>query len=122
MTNAVSMIGLTQSAPQPAAPAGAGAGVSANTVSAAATLDSKPLAPDPDTPISPRITVDPFAGVITEFLNTSGQVQSQIPSAAVVAYLRAGLNADGQVKQEPGQSSQLTQPEAQAQHEASVVA
>ncbi|MGE3622564.1 MAG: hypothetical protein AB7H77_01640 [Bdellovibrionales bacterium] len=46
-------------------------------------------------PISPRITIDPLAGVITEFLGENGQVKAQIPSATVVAYLRAGLNPQG---------------------------
>jgi hypothetical protein len=46
-------------------------------------------------PISPRIVVDPLAGVITQFLTSTGGIEAQIPSQAVVAYLRAGLEADG---------------------------
>lgn len=42
-----------------------------------------------------RLVVDPQAGVITEYLTTRGDVQAQIPSSVVVAYLRAGLTADG---------------------------
>lgn len=47
-------------------------------------------------PISPSIKTDPVAGVlITEFRDQKGQVQTQIPSAAAVAYLRVGLTAAG---------------------------
>jgi hypothetical protein len=53
---------------------------------------------DGDAPISPRIVVDPLAGPITEFLTTSGTIAAQIPSAAVVAYLRAGLTSAGFAK------------------------
>jgi len=40
--------------------------------------------------------------LITEFLGTNGQIESQIPSATVVAYLRAGLTPQGL----PNQTSQ----------------
>jgi hypothetical protein len=50
---------------------------------------------DSSAPISPSIVVDPLAGPITEFLSANGQIQAQIPSAAVVAYLRAGLTSSG---------------------------
>jgi hypothetical protein len=50
---------------------------------------------DSNTPISPRIVFDPFAGPITEVLSANGQIQAQFPSAAVVAYLRAGLTSSG---------------------------
>jgi hypothetical protein len=50
---------------------------------------------DSSAPISPRIVVDPLAGPITEFLSANGQIQAQTPSAAVVAYLRAGLTSSG---------------------------
>jgi hypothetical protein len=94
MTNSVSIAGLTQGGTQ--APTGPS---SAAVVSLPqSNIDSKPLTQANSTPISPRIVVDPLAGVITEFLNTNGQLQSQIPSAAVVAYLRAGLTPDGQTK------------------------
>jgi hypothetical protein len=107
MTNSVGGIaGLTQSAPQQSAPAGA---VVSGTAPGAPSPGLQPLAQDPDTPISPRIVVDPLAGVITEFLNTTGQVQSQIPSAAVVAYLRVGLDASGQAKPQPGEDTKPKQ-------------
>jgi|ERR1043166_5441160 hypothetical protein len=48
------------------------------------------------TPLSPRLKYDAVSGVvITEFLDGRGSVASQAPSAAVMAYLRVGLNADG---------------------------
>lgn len=47
-------------------------------------------------PLSPRMTVDPSAGVvIMEYLTDSGDKTAQLPSEAVVAYLRSGLSADG---------------------------
>lgn len=42
-----------------------------------------------------RVTYDPFAGVVLEYLNNNGTVQLQLPTAAAVAYLRAGLTAEG---------------------------
>ncbi len=50
----------------------------------------------PVAPISPRLRYDSTSGVVvTEFLKENGNVDSQIPSAAVLAYLRVGLQADG---------------------------
>lgn len=49
-------------------------------------------------PTSPRITVDPRAGVILQFLDSKGQVETQSPTFAAVAYLRAGLTRDGYTK------------------------
>jgi hypothetical protein len=49
-------------------------------------------------PTSPRITVDPRAGVILQFLDNKGQVESQSPTFAAVAYLRAGLTGDSDAK------------------------
>lgn len=47
-------------------------------------------------PLSPRMTVDPSAGVvIMEYLTDAGDKTAQLPSEAVVAYLRSGLSADG---------------------------
>lgn len=61
----------------------------------AASVTAKPLVAPSNSTISPRIVVDPSAGVIIQFLSSSGQVQNQIPSSTVVAYLRAGLTPDG---------------------------
>lgn len=48
------------------------------------------------TPLSPRMKADPTAGVvIMEYLTDAGEKTAQIPSEAVVAYLRSGLTADG---------------------------
>lgn len=48
-------------------------------------------------PLSPRLRPDLIAGtVVTEFVNSSGQVSQQVPSQAALAYLRAGLTATGQ--------------------------
>lgn len=47
-------------------------------------------------PLSPRMKADPTAGVIImEYLTDAGEKSAQIPSEAVVAYLRSGLSADG---------------------------
>lgn len=59
---------------------------------------TSPLAQTPTSssaPVSPQLRYDPSAGLITVYLNSSGQVQLQIPSATVVAYLRAGLTSQG---------------------------
>jgi hypothetical protein len=45
--------------------------------------------------ISPSIKSDPLAGTVVQFLNSQGEVAAQIPSEAALAYLRAGLTADG---------------------------
>lgn len=58
-------------------------------------------------PLNPRLVYDKLAGVVvTQFLSQSGNVQLQSPSAAVLAYLRVGLGADGRSKYQP-------EPEAQ---------
>ncbi|MDP9127119.1 MAG: hypothetical protein M3N08_02505 [Pseudomonadota bacterium] len=62
---------------------------------------SKPLVQIANNSISPRIVVDPSAGVIIQFLSSTGSVQSQIPSATIVAYLKAGLTSDGLHKVSP---------------------
>lgn len=50
----------------------------------------------PAVPFSPRITADPYTGVvISEYLSSSGEKTIQIPSETVVAYLRSGLTAQG---------------------------
>lgn len=50
-------------------------------------------------PISPRITQDALAGaIVTEFSNAQGEITQQVPSAAALAYLRAGLTAQGNPK------------------------
>jgi len=110
MTSTVGTVGLPQNAPQQApvsasvsAPSSGGGAVAATNV------DTKPLVGGSNTSISPRIIVDPLAGVITQFLTDAGQVQSQIPSAAVVAYLRAGLTSTGEVKSTPETQDQHAQ-------------
>ncbi len=46
--------------------------------------------------LSPTSKVDPMSGVvITEYLSDAGEVTSQIPSTAAIAYLRVGLTASG---------------------------
>lgn len=52
-------------------------------------------------PISPRITQDALAGtIVTEFSNAQGDVTQQLPSRAALAYLRAGLTAQGAPKED----------------------
>ena len=47
-------------------------------------------------PLSPRLVSDPVAGVvIAQYLSSTGETSMQLPSQAVVAYLRSGLTADG---------------------------
>ena len=111
MTNAVNTVSLPNNAP-PQAPTNTAVSTPANTTQSSS-VDTKPLTGSSSTPISPRLVVDPLAGVITEFLSSNGQVQSQIPSAAVVAYLRAGLTADGQNKPTPETQQQQQQKENQ---------
>lgn len=54
--------------------------------------------------ISPRIIDDPTAGIITQFLDSSGKIASQFPSTTVVAYLRAGLTSEG-LSRHPAENS-----------------
>ncbi|MDX2027965.1 MAG: hypothetical protein SFW62_04965 [Alphaproteobacteria bacterium] len=96
MTSPITSGGLSinnaVAAPVPAAPA-----VEISPVSGASAQNP---AADSHPGISPRIYVDPLAGVITQYLNGSGEIQAQIPSTAVVAYLRAGLTPEGRSKPE----------------------
>lgn len=66
---------------------------SVDNTSAAAT--SPPI----ESAASPRIQIDPAAGVILQFLDNRGDVATQSPSFAVVAYLKAGLTRDGYGKE-----------------------
>jgi hypothetical protein len=53
--------------------------------------------------ISPRISQDSLAGaLVTEFSNADGEITQQVPSKAALAYLRAGLTADGNAKPKEG--------------------
>jgi hypothetical protein len=76
----------TQAAVAPAATVNTGAQATSSVTQAAQTTAAS---------ISPRIIDDPTAGVITQYLNSSGKVALQFPSTTVVAYLRAGLTAEG---------------------------
>ena len=103
MTSSVGIVGLNTAAAQQTSASANASSLSVSTTDTTNTsTTSKPLTGGSDSPISPRIVVDPLAGVITQFLSSSGVLQSQIPSAAVVAYLRAGLTPDGFAKQTPG--------------------
>jgi hypothetical protein len=96
MTSGVGIIGTvpgiaaTQSATAPVAPPVATSAPAATAV---------PLAPQVLSPTQ-RIVFDPQAGLIDQYLNSKGNLESQIPSSVVVAYLRAGLTADGLTKQQ----------------------
>lgn len=48
---------------------------------------------------SSKLIVDPLAGVITEFLDGQGNIRNEIPSTTVIAYLKAGLTAQGYSKE-----------------------
>lgn len=74
-------------------------------VSAARVTAPSPAAPMTNAPsvapqiqrLSPAIRFDPASGImITEYFDGKGDVQTQIPSAASVAYLRVGLTATGE--------------------------
>jgi hypothetical protein len=59
------------------------------------------------------VRFDPTAGVmITEYFDGDGKVQTQIPSAASIAYMRVGLTVNGGLPREA---------EAQAQEKPSTV-
>src|ERR1700733_9769662 len=88
MTTTTSISSVNSNAPQAQAPV-------APPPSAAAASALKPLTQPSDSSISPRIVVDPSAGVIFQSLSSTGQIQNQIPSTTVVAYLRAGLTPQG---------------------------
>ncbi len=89
----------------PPSPVAASSSTSAQTSSASAQVAAQSSSSSNAT-ISPRITVDPSAGVIIQYLGSNGQVQNQIPSETVVAYLKAGLTADGLQKPESPQQQQ----------------
>ena len=56
-------------------------------------------------PISPRLRPDFLSGaIVTEFVGNDGQVTLQTPTVAALAYLRAGLDANGQAKIDPNAS------------------
>lgn len=79
---------------------GLGTGASSANTKPAPSVISDEVTPKSQVPksgpaISPRIVIDPTAGVITQYLNSNGDVQSQLPSITAVAYLRAGLTPDG---------------------------
>jgi hypothetical protein len=82
----------------PAAPA---KNVTPASTPAAKPNDESAKAPTVDTaPISPRLRFDAVSGVVvTEFLKNGNNVQAQVPSVAVLAYLRAGLGPDGRSKE-----------------------
>jgi hypothetical protein len=109
MTSTVGTVAPPQNALQQAPASTAVSSAVAGAAVAANTVDTKPLVGSSNAPISPRIVVDPLAGPITEFLTSTGQIQTQIPSAAVVAYLRAGLTSTGLVKPTPETEAQSAQ-------------
>jgi len=65
----------------------------------ASTVTAPPLTSPTPQP-NQRIIFDPQAGLINEYLNSKGSIESQVPSAVVVAYLRAGLTAAGLPQQQ----------------------
>jgi len=125
MTNPVGIVGPNQNAPPQTqaatganAPAAPKADFKQQVTAIQQSIQSSVLAHDSDSPISPRIVVDPLAGPIIQVLTTSGEVQSQIPSATVVAYLRAGLTSSGF----PKPTADETQTEKGAKENKSIVA
>lgn len=57
---------------------------------------------------SPVLVLDPVAGVlISKDLSSNGDVMSQFPSTAAVAYLRMGLAASGEKIPSPETSSNV---------------
>jgi len=90
MVDAVSTVGSTGGAALRATAAAASAPANAASASTETTHIRR---------ISPTTKSDPLSGVlITEYLSSNGDVRVQIPSEVVVAYLRSGLTAAGQVR------------------------
>jgi hypothetical protein len=114
MTNTVGSVSLPQNVP-PQVPTGNAASPAASAT--ASTVDTKPLVGSSNIPISPRIIWDPQAGPIIEDLSSTGQIESQTPSAVAVAYVRAGLTSSGLAKPTPE-----TQNQKHTQGDSTVVA
>jgi hypothetical protein len=91
MTDAVSNIGASSSGTV-VRPVTAPAAVAQQATTA--TLKTPELSP-----ISPTFKSDPISGtLITEYISTSGSVETQFPSTAALNYLRQGLTATGERK------------------------
>ena len=93
MTNAITTLGgANKASTAPKAPAASETGGAQGAFSTSVTNANTSTN---ETAVSPRMFVDPRAGVITQFLSSDGTIELQIPSTVAVAYLRAGLSADG---------------------------
>lgn len=67
-----------------------------STASSASSTSTQASGPGVISPLSPRMTSDPMAGImIMEYLSNDGDTAVQIPSTTVVAYLRSGLSETG---------------------------
>lgn len=97
------MVESVQSISSAAPPAAirSGAAVSGGGTRVADAAEAAPVA-------SPRINIDPVVGVIVQFLNPSGSVESQVPSFAAEAYLRVGLTVEGYRKADESAHTELT--------------
>jgi len=63
-------------------------------------------------PISPRISEDSLSGtIVTQFTSSNGEVSQQVPSAAALAYLRAGLTAQGLPTEDQEQAAAAIVPD-----------
>lgn len=94
MTEAVASAGVANTAP----PVRAVAAAAPVSTQPAESLPLKALARVQ--PISPVIKSDAVSGtLITQYFTGSGQVETQIPSVAVLAYLRQGLTPTGLPKE-----------------------
>lgn len=94
MTDAVASAGVANTAPPVRA-------VAAATPVASPSRESAPLKTlERVQPISPVIKSDAISGtLITQYFTGSGQVDTQIPSVAALAYLRQGLTSTGLPKE-----------------------
>jgi len=102
MTDAIGTFTPTVSTATARAASVAAAPQTETTTSAASTLAAATK------PLSPRMVSDPVTGVmITEYFNSQGNLQAQLPSAAAVAYLRMGLTAKGGPKEAVGNTKQV---------------
>lgn len=99
MADAVSSIGSTT------------AGSATKVAATSSSSTTQVTTPIQDQRASPHLSYDPIAGVvISEYFDSGGDVQTQIPSAASVAYLRMGIASAGSsvlqtnsTQPEPGQ-------------------
>lgn len=108
MTNSVGITGSVQVTATAVAGAGVSSSLSSGLTTPAASTSSGQTTATAATH-NPRLLDDPSVGLITQFFSSNGgELITQSPSAAVVAYLRSGLTRDGASKAEAGTSKAVS--------------